>query len=88
MIVAVDLISDHGTPHRQLSTSAVPSDNPAVAVTEQLLAEKISQLACSKNFVDMSVNDIRKKLSRTIGQDLTAHRKVIKRLVKTYAGIA
>ena len=50
---AVDLISDHGTPHRHLATSAVPTDNPPVTVTEKLLAEKIQQLACSKNFVDM-----------------------------------
>ena len=58
-----------------------------VAITERVLAERIQQLACSKNFADMSINDIRQKVSRMLGQDLTAHRKTIKRLVKTYAGI-
>ena len=63
-------------------------DAPAqMVVTEKLLAEQIQQLATSKNFVDMSINDIRAKLACTFDQDLSAHRKTIKRIVKTYAGI-
>ncbi len=83
---AIDLIAD--TPQRQPAAAAVASDDSCVPViTERVLAEKIQQLASSKNFVDMSINDIRSKLSRMLGQDLTAHRQVIKRMVKTYAGI-
>jgi hypothetical protein len=83
---AIDLIAD--TPQRQPAAAAVASDDSCVLViTERVLAEKIQQLASSKNFVDMSINDIRSKLSRMLGQDLTAHRQVIKRMVKTYAGI-
>jgi hypothetical protein len=84
---AIDLIAD-STPQREPAAAAVAGDDPCVTViTERVLAEKIQQLACSKNFVDMSINDIRKKLSRMLGQDLTAHRQVIKRMVKSYAGI-
>ena len=92
---AIDLASDRSdsTPQHDdwlPAAAAAPEGADApheVAITERVLAERIQQLACSKNFADMSINDIRQKVSRMLGQDLTAHRKTIKRLVKAYAGI-
>ena len=92
---AIDLASDRSDSAPQHddwlpAAAAAPEGADApheVAITERVLAERIQQLACSKNFADMSINDIRQKASRMLGQDLSAHRKTIKRLVKAYAGI-
>lgn len=86
---AIDLVDDRSdsTPQRKRAAAAESENPSALLITERVLAERIQQLACSKNFVDMSINDIRQKVSRMLGQDLTAYRKTIKRLVKTYAGI-
>ena len=35
----------------------------------------------------MSINNIHTKLATSLGQDLCKHKKIIKRLVRAYAGI-
>ena len=56
-------------------------------ITDELLAEKVSEMAKSSDFETLSLKIIRDRLAEALGQDMQPYKKQIKEVViKTIGG--